>query len=186
LAWGGWVAVIKRVPEAIMYFLFVGIILFGILGIFIYLNAEGTELLYLWNNLDYIDPKHEHFDPLAFHKSDFVNPKVYLLTVVVLALWAFFVVMFRKISLSEDVTPFTVTENNSVPDNVRKNRIYAAAFLPIAGFSSAFVIWQWVMSVDTHWYSTLFAWYCTVSLFVSMCAFYFSNHPLPKIQRASF
>lgn len=173
LAWGGWVAVIKRVPEAMMYFLFVGIILFSIIAAALYMNAEGTELLYLWNNKDYLNIESAHFDPLAFHKSTFVNPFAYFLTVVVLALWAFFAVMFRKISLSEDETPFTITEANSVPDNVRKNRIYAAAFLPIAGFSSAYVIWQWVMSVDTHWYSTLFAWYCTVSLFVSMVSFVF-------------
>ena len=46
-------------------------------------------------------------------------------------------------------------------------RFWAAIFLPIAGFSSAFAIWQWVRSVDAHWYSTLFAWYSSVSLWVS-------------------
>ena len=39
LAWGGWVAVFKRVPEAIMSFLFVGIVLFLILG----LNLRGKN-----------------------------------------------------------------------------------------------------------------------------------------------
>jgi hypothetical protein len=173
LAWGGWVVVFKRVNEAIMNFLYVGIILFSILGLAIWMNVEGTELLYMWSNENYLNPDHPHFDALAFHKSAFVNPFVYLLTVVVLALWAFFAFMFRKISLAEDTTPYAVTEGDSVPKNVRKNRIFAAAFLPIAGFSSAFVIWQWVMSVDTHWYSTLFAWYCTVSMLISMIAFIF-------------
>ncbi len=42
--------------------------------------------------------------------------------------------------------------------------------LPIFGFTSAAMIWQWVMSVDAHWYSTLFAWYSTASAFVSMIA----------------
>jgi hypothetical protein len=173
LAWGGWVAMFKRIPEAIMSFLGVGAILFLILGIAIYMHAEGTELLYLWNDLTKLDPDPEKaasFDPLLFHKSAFVNPFAYLLTVVVILGWTFFAVMFRKISLNEDATPYTVTMAQSVPDNVRKNRIYAAAFLPIGGFSSAYVIWQWVMSVDTHWYSTLFAWYVTVSMWVSMLA----------------
>jgi hypothetical protein len=49
-------------------------------------------------------------------------------------------------------------------------RVYAAVLLPIFGFSSAAMIWQWVMSVDAHWYSTLFAWYSTASAFVSMIA----------------
>lgn len=170
LAWGGWVAMFKRIPEAIMSFLSVGAALFLILGIAIYMNAEGTELLYLWNNQDYLNIESPNFDPLAFHKSAFVNPTCYLLTVVVVLIWSFFAVMFRKISISEDTTPYTVTTANSVPDNVRRNRIYAAAFLPIGGFSSAYVIWQWIMSVDTHWYSTLFAWYATVSMWVSMLA----------------
>lgn len=170
LAWGGWVAMFKRIPEAIMSFLWVGAVLFLILGIAIYLHAHGTEYLYLWNNQDYLNVESVNFDPLAFHKSAFVNPFAYLLTVVVVLGWTFFAVMFRKISIAEDSTPFTVTEAKSVPENVRKNRIYAAAFLPIGGFSSAYVIWQWVMSVDTHWYSTLFAWYVTVSMWVSMLA----------------
>lgn len=173
LAWGGWVAVFKRVPEAMMSFLYVGIVLFTLLGIAIMMGADGTELLYLWNNQDYLNVDSAHFDALAFHKSAFVNPVNYLLTVAVIGVWSFFAFMFRKISLNEDVTPYTVTEANSVPDNVRKNRIYAAAFLPIGGFSSAYVIWQWIMSVDTHWYSTLFAWYATVSMWVSMCAMLF-------------
>ena len=32
------------------------------------------------------------------------------------------------------------------------------------------MIWQWVMSIDSHWYSTMFAWYATASWFVSCLA----------------
>jgi len=182
LAWGGWVVVFKRVNEAMMHFLYAGVILFAILAIAIYSSAEGTELLYMWTNKDYLNIEHANFDELAFHKSAFLNPFNFFLTVVVIAVWSVFAYLFRKVSLAEDSTPYTVNDNTmeggkevvkSVPQNVRKNRIYAAAFLPVAGFSSAFVIWQWIMSVDTHWYSTLFAWYCTVSMFVSMCSFIF-------------
>ncbi len=173
LAWGGWVAMFKRIPEAMMSFLYIGAGLFLILGIGIYLSAEGTEFLYLWNDADYLDPQGELFDPLAFHKSAFVNPIAYLLTVLVIGSWTIFAYLFRKVSLEEDTTPYQVTAENPTPKNVKRTRIYAAAFLPIAGFSSAFAIWQWVMSVDTHWYSTLFAWYATVSMWVSMLAMCF-------------
>ena len=50
----------------------------------------------------------------------------------------------------------------------RRMRIWSAAFLPIMGFSSAAMIWQWLMSVDAHWYSTLYAWHAAVSWFVAM------------------
>ena len=127
----------------------------------------------MWSNEEYLEIGNPNFDPLAFHKSAFVNPIAYLLTAVVIGSWSIFAYYFRKISLDEDKTPFVVTADNPTPKNVRLNRIFAAAFLPIAGFSSAYAIWQWIMSVDTHWYSTLFAWYATVSMFVSMMAMTF-------------
>ena len=52
----------------------------------------------------------------------------------------------------------------------RRMRVYAAIFLPIVGFTSAAMIWQWIMSLDAHWYSTMFAWYTGASWFVSMIA----------------
>jgi len=170
MAWGGWHTVFKRVPEAMMPFLYIGVILFAILAVAIMSGMAGTELLYLWNEPMYLDPSSEHFDPLAHHKSAFVNPTAYFLTAVVIAIWSIFAFMFRKLSIKQDESPYQVTEGKSVPEETRKTRIYAAAFLPIAGFSSAYCIWQWVMSVDTHWYSTLFAWYCTVSWWVAMVA----------------
>jgi len=37
-------------------------------------------------------------------------------------------------------------------------------------FSSAAMIWQWIMSIDVHWYSTMFAWYATASWLVAALA----------------
>jgi hypothetical protein len=170
MAWGGWQTIFKRVPEAMMPFLYVGVVLFAILGGAIAAEMPGTELLYLWNNQDYLNPASANYDELADHKSAFVNPTAYLLTALVIAIWSLFAFMFRKLSIKQDSTPHQVTSGNSVPELTKKTRIYAAAFLPIAGFSSAYCIWQWVMSVDTHWYSTLFAWYATVSMWVAMVA----------------
>jgi Ni/Fe-hydrogenase subunit HybB-like protein len=48
-------------------------------------------------------------------------------------------------------------------DYYKKQRKWAASFLPIGGFLSAVFLWQSVMSVDPHWYSTMFAWYSTAS-----------------------
>jgi len=173
MAWGGWFAIFKRIPEAMMTFLYPGIIIVAILGGCVMMGAEGTELLYLWNDKDYLQPGTEHFDALAHHKSAFVNPLNYLLTAVVIAIWSFFAFMMRKLSIKQDSTPFSVTKSNDLPEITKKIRLYSAVFLPIAGFSSAYAIWQWIMSVDTHWYSTLFAWYVTVSMWVSFCCLMF-------------
>ena len=85
-------------------------------------------------------------------------------TIIFVGLWAFFALKLRSLSLSEDNTgDANYAQHKSM-------RVYAAILLPVFGFSSAAMIWQWVMSVDAHWYSTLFAWYSTASAFVTMIA----------------
>jgi hypothetical protein len=46
----------------------------------------------------------------------------------------------------------------------KKSRKWAASFLPLGGFLSTVFIWQSTMSVDPHWYSTMFAWYGMISM----------------------
>lgn len=70
----------------------------------------------------------------------------------------------RKLSVEED------DHGDQHFEHYNKMKFWAAIFLPVAGFSSAAVIWLWYMSVDPHWYSTMFAWYTGASCFVSMIA----------------
>jgi hypothetical protein len=158
MAWGGWHVAFKRIPEAMMMYLPVGAIFLLALGLAVMFDAPGTEFLYMW-----ADEGLQKTDKLIAHKSALLNPISYLLTIVVIALWAVFANILRKISLRQD------GENNpaTATQSLFRMRFWSAIFLPIAGFSSAFVIWMWVMSVDAHWYSTMFAWYATVSLWVS-------------------
>lgn len=52
-----------------------------------------------------------------------------------------------------------------------KTRTWSAVFLVIWAVSSSMMAWDWVMSLDPHWFSTLFGWYNFISLFVgSLCA----------------
>ena len=82
--------------------------------------------------------------------------------IIVMAIWYFFARKLRSLSLAEG------EDGDASFHHHHTARVYAAAFLPFAGFSSAFIIWQWVMSLDAHWYSTMFAWYSGASWFVSM------------------
>lgn len=70
----------------------------------------------------------------------------------------------RDLSIDED------DHGDSRFVHYKSMKFYAALFLPIAGFSSAAAIWLWIMSIDPHWYSTMFAWYSSASCFVSMIA----------------
>lgn len=154
-AFAGWHTIFKRVWEAMSLFLPVGLAIIILIGIGNYL---GWHHLYHW-----ADHEAVHADDLLHAKSSFLNNGWYLFgTIVIGGIWYFFARKIRALSLDEDKQG---TEQFS---QHHKMRIWAAAFLPIAGFSSAAMVWQWVMSVDAHWYSTLFAWYCGASWFVSM------------------
>jgi len=157
-AWAGWYVVFKRIWESMSLFLLVGIVLMGIMAVSTFL---GINHLYHWN-----DPASVASDELLQSKSGFLNKYWYLAgTFVALGIWYFIVSRIRSLSLAEEANDDK--ENFSYHYGVRK---YAAIFLPLAGFGSAAMIWQWIMSVDAHWYSTMFAWYTGASWFVSMIA----------------
>ena len=117
--------------------------------------------LYHWSNAADVET-----DSVLKGKSSFLNNNWYMFgTLIFGGVWAFFAHKLRSLSLDED---------NDGDKNFGKHktmRKYAAVLLPIIGFTSAALIWLWVMSVDAHWYSTLFAWYATASAFVAMIAF---------------
>ena len=158
MAWGGWFVIFKRIPEAMMMYMPVGAIALLLVGAGIAMDAEGTDLLYMW-----ADEEKLKTDKLVIHKSQLLNPMSFFLTIVVVAMWFGFAYIMRKISIKQD----SDKDAKAAEQSLYRSRFWAAIFLPIAGFSSAYVIWLWVMSVDTHWYSTLFAWYASVSLWVS-------------------
>jgi hypothetical protein len=156
-AYAGWHTTFKRVWEAYSMFLIVGLVLLAIVGLGNYMHWHH---LYHW-----ADEASVESDPILKGKASFLNKNWYMLgTVIFVGIWSYFAYKLRKLSLDEDHSGNTnFTHHKSM-------RFWAAIVLPIFGFSSAAMIWQWVMSVDAHWYSTLFAWYSTASAFVSMIA----------------
>lgn len=46
-------------------------------------------------------------------------------------------------------------------------RKWAAIFLVFFGYSSSVAAWDWVMSIDPHWFSTMMGWYVFASWWVS-------------------
>lgn len=156
IAYSGWHVVFKRLWEAYAQFLLVGLVLMGIVVAGLWMGAHH---LYHW-----ADKASVMADEVLQGKSSFLNPLSYtIFTFGVVGVWYVFARKMRKFSVEEDgVDKFDYRIHN------KKMRVWASWFLPIGGFTSAAIVWQWVMSVDAHWYSTLFAWYCTISWFVSM------------------
>ena len=159
-AWAGWYVVFKRVWESISMYLIVGIPLMLLIGVAV---AMHWNHLYHWADPTALDPEHENFDKLLYGKKGFLNVTWYLGGTLILGfIWIFIINKIRSLSLAED------KEGSAGFTKHYGMRKWAAMFLPFAGFGSAAMIWLWIMSVDAHWYSTLFAWYTGASWFVSM------------------
>jgi len=154
-AWAGWYVAFKRVWESMSMYLIIGIPLMLIIGLGV---AMHWHHLYHWADAESVAN-----DKILQGKAGFLNSTWYIGATAVLGIiWIFLLSRIRSLSLVED---------NNGPDDFKTHysiRKYAAIFLPFAGFGSAALVWQWIMSVDAHWYSTLFAWYTGASWFVSM------------------
>ncbi len=161
-AYSGWHTVMKRVWEAYSGFLVVGFVflLFLVAGVWMHWHH-----LYHWAADGITDISDPHYDAILAGKSGFLNKNWYTFgTVVIVSVWAFFAYRLRSLSLQED-------ERGGDGYAIhRKIKFVSAIFLPIAAFTSCAMIWQWVMSIDAHWYSTMFAWYATASWAVSAFA----------------
>ncbi len=157
LAQGAWIVAYKRVPEAIgsnvwVFGLIAAIIMFLIVFGF---NIGGHNPIYHW--------VHPHGDKVLEGKSGFLNSGMYVgFTVVTIAVWAFFGRKFRSLSLAQETAPKNST------------KIYWLMVRWSAGFLFVYALtqmsttpWMWIMSIDAHWYSTMFSWYTFASAFVS-------------------
>ncbi len=154
-AYAGWHIAFKRVWEAMSLFLPIGLIGLTVVGLG---AAMHWHHIYPW-----AEPIDAVKDPILFGKKAFLNIGWYALSLGIVMVWFFFANKFRQFSLQQDAGIAEYKWYN-------KSKLWSAIFLPIAGFSSAAAIWQWTMSLDAHWYSTMYAWYTTASWFVSAIA----------------
>ena len=115
--------------------------------------------LYHWNTPGVAELGNANYDRILAGKAGFLNPIWYTVgTVGFLALWYFWATKIRNNSIDQD------TKETRSLDYYKVQRKWAASFLPIIGFLVCVFIWQSVMSIDGHWYSTMFAWYSMISM----------------------
>ena len=151
-AQAGWSPLLFRVMEGITsYIVPGGIIVFVILV----LSVMHFNHLFIWMDADVV----EH-DALLQGKKGYLNPTFFLIRAVIfLAGWIGYREYSRKLSLAQDES-----DDNS---NFKLNFRISAAFLVFYLISESIMSWDWIMSVDPHWFSTLFGWYIFASMFVS-------------------
>ena len=151
-AQAGWSPVLYRVMEGITAYLLPG----GIV-IIVILALSGMHLnhLFIW-----MDPEVVAHDELIAGKTGYLNVPFFLVRAVLFLLgWTIYRYFSRKFSLAQDQS-----DNIS---NHKKNFRISAAFLVFFIYSESVMSWDWIMSIDPHWFSTLFGWYVFASMIVS-------------------
>ena len=158
LAQGAWLTAYRRVPEAIganvwIFGTITAIVTFCI--VFGFRDAHGNNPIYQW-----VTPGD---DKILLGKAPFLNKGMFVgFKLAAVGLWAFFGRTFRALSIAQESAP-----KNDTKIYWKVFRL-SGLFLIVYGLSQMSTIpWLWVMSVQAHWYSTLFSWYNFASSFVS-------------------
>ena len=153
----GWSPVLFRVMQGITAYLPVGSILFFIL---LLISAFHFNHLFVWMDPELVDVTSPKFDKLLNGKQGYLNEYAWLIRAAIFLIgWNLYRYFSRKNCLAQD----------EASDNLyyKKNFKISAAFLVFFIVTESIMSWDWIMSVDPHWFSTLFGWYVFASFFVS-------------------
>jgi hypothetical protein len=97
-------------------------------------------------------------DVLWVKKSSFLSPGLFFgSSVVFFALWIWLSARLRRASFAQD--------EDGDAAHTRTNRVTAAFGLPVAALSLTFGAFYWLMSLEYHWFSTMYGvWYFASSM----------------------
>ncbi|MFP5042209.1 quinol:cytochrome C oxidoreductase [Parasediminibacterium sp. JCM 36343] len=159
LAMGGWQQTFRRVPEAISTM----VPIFGsiTLVVLLFVVFTGKHEVYHW-----LDSEAVLKDTILSGKSGFLNVKFFAIwTTLAIGLWSLLGYRMRLLSNEADKEAF---DNVSGTKFIFQNTVRASMFLAWFGLTVGSTIpWLWMMSIDPHWYSTMYSWYTFASSFVS-------------------
>ena len=149
----GWSPVLFRVMEAITSYLLPGGVIMLIL---LTLSGFHVNHLFVWADHDVVA-----HDKLIQGKSGWLNGLGLVFRAsIFLAGWLVYRHFAVKFSRLQDDQP----EGNKW---YKKSFKISAAFLVFFIYTESMMSWDWIMSFDPHWFSTLFGWYVFASMFVS-------------------
>jgi len=145
----GWSIVLKRVPEAVMSALPV----MSLIMLFImFASIMHWNHIYHWLHEGIMDPASEHYDRIIAGKEAYLNGSFFIIrTIIYLLGWNYFAKKLRALSVLEDKEVGTAIHFKSVSTS--------AWFMVFFAVTSAMASWDWIMSIDPHWFSTIFGWY---------------------------
>ena len=151
VAEAGWSTAIKRVPEAIMTFLpyACAVMIFIVIAAILHWNH-----IYHWMEEGIMTEGAPNYDKIIAGKEAYLSPIFFLVrSIIYVTVWIYCAKRLRDISLQGDL------EGGIGEKSYNKGITVSAWFIVFFAVSSSTASWDWIMSIDTHWFSTLFGWY---------------------------
>jgi hypothetical protein len=153
IGYGGWITSVKRIFESFSSFIIVGFICFIIIIAGLWMD---------WHSLYHHWTHAPADDMIVGDKKAFLNKEMFtFLSLLFFAGWIVFSQWFKKHSLASDHYTDEIAYH-------QKSKYIAAGYIVFFGVGTSVFSWLAVMSLDPHWYSTLFGWYNFASY---MCGF---------------
>lgn len=152
----GWSPVLFRVMEGITAYLpIASVIILVLLG----LSAMHYNHIFHWMDPDLVEKGNEHYDKLIAGKSGWLNTKGLIIRAIIYLLgYNVYRYLSRKWLRNQD----------NASDNrwFKKNFKLSAGFLVFFIYTESMMSWDWLMSFDPHWFSTLYGWYVFAGMMV--------------------
>lgn len=160
VAQAGWSASILRVPQAMAKTLpIASVVLFVIVAAGLF----SGNLYHHWHAPGLTDESSPNYDAIIAGKSVFLNVPFFLgRQVLFLGVYSIFSILFVKYSYNEDLAGGL--------NSYRKSFKNACIFLVIYGFTTPVFAFDTIMSLEAHWFSTMFGWYNFAAMWVSSLA----------------
>ena len=155
-AQAGWSPILFRVMEGITGYLPVASVFILIL---LLASAFHLNHIFHWMDPELVNPESPHYDKIIDGKSGYLNVPFFIIRALVFLLgWNAYRWVSRKNSIADDTA-----EDQSF---FKKNFKLSAGFLVFFIVTESIMSWDWIMSFDPHWFSTLFGWYVFAGMMV--------------------
>ncbi len=133
----GWAVLFKRIPEAIGAYIPVsGILMLGLI--------LGVTSIYDWTE------HHAAVESVAEAKYAFLNIPFFIVRIFFyFIIWIGMIYLLRRESLREDL--------EGGLDHFRRSEFYSKIYIFLLAVTFSMATFDWIMSIDEHWFSTIFA-----------------------------
>jgi len=143
----GWSTILRRVPEAMMAYVPIGAMALALIFF-------GRHSIYEWSHGKLPGT------PAMSMKLAFLNtPAFFGRMAVILGVWCAFAYLLRRNSRLQD--------QGDALEHTARSKKYSAIFLAVFALTFSLASFDWLMSIEPEFYSTIFAFYCFSGLFVS-------------------